>query len=93
MSPNALEKRVSELEETAWTGYVKLPDGTRLDPACCFRLMRTALKIEGTGRKPAQSDFAAEDWHQLRQLAILPDPAKISPLLDMTCQIAREMDS
>ena len=91
MSLTAIEKRVLELEGLRHQYEAKLPDGTFFKTAWCFKLMRTALRIErDTGREPVSSDFTAEEWELWQKFAILPDPAKYGGLVEMTCQVAKK---
>ena len=90
MSLTAIEKRVLELEGLRHQYDTKLPDGTYFRTAWCFKLMRTALKIErDMGREPIPSDFTPDEWQLWQKFAILENPGKISPLVEMTCQIAK----
>ena len=83
-------KRIAAMSTAAYANYYHLPDGTRFKPERCFALMRTALRIERSGREPEQSDFSPDDWQLLTKLAAVPDPSRISGLADMTCQVARK---
>jgi hypothetical protein len=86
-----LSKRLAVLEAKASIGYVELPDGTLFKPARCFKLMRTALRIErDCQREPVPSDFTAEEWQLWQKFAILENPGKISPLMEMICEIAKK---
>jgi len=87
-----LSKRIARLEEKAYAGSVTLPDGTEFNPTRCFKLMRTALRIErDCHSEPQSSDFTEEEWQLWKKFATLPEPAKISPLMEMTCQIAKRL--
>lgn len=90
MSITALKRRMLAQEGLRHHNEVELPDGTFFRTAWCFRLMRVALKIErDCGRDPVPSDFTEVEWDLWQKFAILPEPAKISPLVKMTCQIAK----
>ena len=91
MSLTAIEKRVLELEGLRHQYDTQLPDGTYFRTAWCFKLMRTALKIErDTGRAPMPSDFTPEEWQLWQKFAILPNPEKFGGLVEMTCQVAKK---
>lgn len=90
MQITALEKRTSALEDLRHQHDTRLPDGTYFRSVWCFRLMRTALKIErDLGREPVPSDFTPGDWQLWQKFAVLENPGRISPLVEMTCQIAK----
>lgn len=91
MSLTSIEKRVLELEGLRHQQDTKLPDGTYFKIAWCFKLMRTALKIErDMSREPMPSDFTPEERQLWQKFAILPNPEKFGGLVEMTCEIAKK---
>jgi len=92
MSLTAIEKRVLELEGLRHQFEHKLPDGTYLKTAWCFKLMRTVLKFErDNGREPDLSELPEDQRELWRQFAILENPEKISPLVAMTSELAKKI--